>query len=654
MSAQPLLTPFNLGAILLSLALVGAPHASHLPAWITVFGAVMLGARFWLGWKRRPLPSRWLLIATALACVVGIALSYRTLYGRDVGVALLTVMTCLKLMEMRTHRDTVVVMLLAYFLVITNFFYSQTIPTALYMLFVVWIATASMIALQHRASRPRLFPVLRHSGAVIMQAVPVMVVFFLLFPRVQGPLWGLPQVNLAARTGLSEEMSPGDVSVLGLSDEVAFRVLFEGPPPRPSQLYWRGPVLSTFDGQTWHAGVVLAVQDLAFEPLSEPLRYTVTLEPHDRRWLFAIDAPMAPPPEGLLMNDMQMRAKRLVRERLRYSMESVLDYRFGAAERRFELESALRLPSGFSPRARALAAQWRQESGDPKQIVDKALAMFRQQPFIYTLAPPQLGDDPVDEFLFTTRSGFCEHYASSFAFLMRAAGIPARVVTGYLGGEVNPVDGYLVVRQSEAHAWTELWLAGEGWVRIDPTAAVSPLRLEAGLSAAVPESERSALAAARADWVRQLRYAWDAVANSWNQWVLGYNPERQAQFLTRMGLKEVNWQNMAIALMVASGIVVFALAGMLLLRLAGKRQDPVLRLYERYCAKMGRRGARRLPSEGPLDYAARVAQQFPELAEHARRVSTLYVALRYGATGGDPALMRDFRAAVRHIGARPA
>lgn len=654
MNTRPLLTPFNLGAILLSLALVGAPHASHLPAWITVFGAVTLVARFWLGWKNRPLPNRWLLIAVALACVVGIALSYRTLYGRDVGVALLTVMTCLKLMEMRTGRDTVVVMLLAYFLVITNFFYSQTIPAALYMLFVVWIITASMIALQHRASRPRLFPVLRHSGAVIAQAVPVMVVFFLLFPRVQGPLWGLPQVNLAARTGLSEEMSPGDVSVLGLSDEVAFRVLFEGPPPKPSQLYWRGPVLSNFDGQTWHAGVVLTVHALAFEPLSEPLRYTVTLEPHDRRWLFAIDAPMAPPPEGMLMNDMQMRSKRLVRERLRYSMESVLDYRFGLDERRFELESALRLPSGFSPRARALAEQWRQESSDPKQIVDKALAMFRQQPFIYTLAPPPLGDDPVDEFLFTTRSGFCEHYASSFAFLMRAAGIPARVVTGYLGGEINPVDGYLVVRQSEAHAWTELWLPGEGWVRVDPTAAVSPLRLEAGLSAAVPEAERSALAAARADWVRQLRYAWDAVANSWNQWVLGYNPERQAQFLTRMGLKEVNWQNMAIALMVASGIVVLALAGALLLRLAGKPRDPVQRLYERYCAKMGRRGVRRHPSEGPLDFAARVARQFPELAEHARRVGALYVALRYGATGNDPALMRNFRAAVRRTGARSA
>ena len=506
MSAQSVLTPFNLGAILVSLALVTAPHAAHLPLWIAAFAGAMLLARFYFGYRRKGLPNRWLLFGVALVSVTGIAFSYRTLYGRDVGVALLTVMVCLKLMEMSAARDTMVVLLLAYFLVITNFFYSQTIPTALYMLLVVWVITATMIALQHRASRASPARALRHSGALILQAVPVMVVLFVLFPRVQGPLWGLPQINAASRTGLSDTMSPGDVSVLGLSDEVAFRVLFENPPAKPSQLYWRGPVLSMFDGQTWHAGLSLTVNSLEFEALGPPLRYTVTMEPHDRRWMFAIDVPRAAPAEGFLTSDMQMRSRRLVRERMRYEIESVPEYRIGVNERTFDLNGAMRLPASVAPRARALAERWKQESANPREIVDRGLGMFRQQPFIYTLAPPTLGDDPVDEFLFTTRSGFCEHYASSFAFLMRAAGIPARVVTGYLGGEVNPVDGYLVVRQSEAHAWTEVWLAGEGWVRVDPTAAVSPLRVERGLSAAVPASERNALAAGRLDWLKQMRF----------------------------------------------------------------------------------------------------------------------------------------------------
>ncbi|HEX7812015.1 MAG TPA: DUF3488 and transglutaminase-like domain-containing protein [Burkholderiales bacterium] len=651
MNAAATLTPLNLAAILISLALVGAPHASHLPAWIPVFAGLVLIARFYLGYRRKPMPNRWLLLTVAFICVAGVAFSYRTLYGRDVGVALLTVMAALKLMEMSAARDTMVVVLLAYFLVITNFFYSQTIPTALYMLLVVWIITATMIGLQHQAARARPVGMLRQSALLIVQSVPVMLVLFLLFPRVQGPLWGLPQINVASKSGLSDTMSPGDVSVLSLSDEVAFRVQFENPPEKPSQLYWRGPVLTEFDGQTWHPGLSLTLNSLEFEALGPPLRYAVTLEPHDRRWLFAIDMPTAVPPGGFMTSDFQMRSRRLVRERIRYEMESVPQYRIGLNERFSELNSARRMPAKVAPRARALAESWTQQSADPQEIIRLALGMFREQPFIYTLAPPPLGDDPVDEFLFTTRSGFCEHYASSFAFLMRAAGIPARVVTGYLGGEINPVDGYLVVRQSEAHAWTEVWLSGEGWVRIDPTAAVSPLRVESGLAAAVPESERNPLLGSdRFEWLRQARFAWDAVANSWNQWVLGYNPERQTQFLSQIGLEQATWQNMVIMLMVASGIIMLLLACTLFLRLVRQRREPVQRLYQKFCDAMASRGAPRRPSEGPRDFAARVSLQFPELRERAQAVSALYVALRYGGRNGDAGLLRELRDAVRSFG----
>ena len=625
------LSLINLSAILLSLAMVIAPHAVHLPTWIPALVALVMLARFYAGWRQRKLPNKWLLITVALACTAGVGLSYRTLYGRDVGVAVLTVMMALKVMEMNRPRDTMVVVLIAYFLVVTNFFYSQSIATALYMLLVVWVITATMIGLQHRAGRPRLDSVLRHAAAIIVQGVPIMLALFLLFPRVQGPLWGLPQINYSAKSGLSESMAPGDVSSLSLSDEVAFRVLFENQPRTASQFYWRGPVLWNYDGRTWRADANLtAAPGRQLEALGPPLRYTVTMESHDRHWMFAIDLPLLVPQGAYLTTDYQLLSRRIVRERLRYDMESSPQYRIGVDESPGTLRLAQRLPPEASPGARALAAQWRAQGGSDRDVVSRALGFFREQPFTYTLEPPKLESDPVDQFLFETRSGFCEHYASSFTFLMRAAGIPARVVTGYLGGEVNPLDGYVVVRQSDAHAWSEVWLPGEGWIRVDPTAAVSPLRIERGLAAAVPEIDRPLLARTRYDWLKQARYALEAVANTWNQWVLGYNPERQVRFLAQFGLAAVTWQNMVIILTAASGLVMLALSLALLLKINARLPDPVQRAYLSYCAAMAKRGAVRKPSEGPRDFAARVSMQFPEFRETARTISALYVSLRYG------------------------
>jgi transglutaminase-like putative cysteine protease len=642
------LSLINLTAILTSLAMVIAPHAVHLPTWIPALVAVVLLARFYVGWRHRRLPNKWWLIAVALACTAGIALSYRTLYGRDVGVAMLTVMMALKVMEMTRPRDTMVVVLLAYFLVVTNFFYSQSIPTALYMLLVVWAITATMISLQHQAGRPRLVAVLRHAAMMILQGIPIMLALFLLFPRVQGPLWGLPQINYSAKSGLSESMAPGDLSSLSLSDAVAFRVLFENQPEKPSQLYWRGPVLWNYDGRTWRAGLNLTAPGSKIEALGPPLRYTVTMESHDRYWMFAIDVPLVVPQGAYLTTDYQLLSRRIVRERLRYDMQSSPQYRIGVDESPGTLRLAQRLPPGVSPRARALVAQWRAQGGGDREIVSRALGLFHEQPFIYSLEPPKLDADPVDQFLFETRSGFCEHYASAFTFLMRAAGIPARVVTGYLGGEVNPVDGYVVVRQSDAHAWSEVWLPGEGWVRVDPTAAVSPLRIERGLAAAVPEIDRPLLARNSFDWVKQARYAWDAMANTWNQWVLGYNPDRQMRFLAQFGLAEVTWQNMVIILTAVSGFIILALSLVLLFRINAKRPDPVQRAYLSYCDTMAKRGAARKPSEGPRDFAARVSMQFPEFREAAQKISALYVSLRYGRTD-NRAELQALREAVRTL-----
>jgi hypothetical protein len=261
-----------------------------------------------------------------------------------------------------------------------------------------------------------------------------------------------------------------------------------------------------------------------------------------------------------------------------------------------------------------------------------------------------LGADPVDEFLFQTRSGFCEHYASAFTFLMRAAGIPARVVTGYLGGEINPVDGYLVVRQSDAHAWTEVWLPNEGWVRVDPTAAVSPLRIERGRAAAVPEAELALLERRNFDWLKQVRYTWDAVANTWNQWVLGYNPERQGRLLSKFGVNDVSWQDLVVILAAVSGLIILVLSLSLLYRITARRPDPVQRAWLLFCETMARRGSVRAPGEGPRDFAARVALQLPELKEAAQRISALYITLRYGNSGNERDLeLAALRGAVRAL-----
>jgi transglutaminase-like putative cysteine protease len=636
----------NLTAILISLAMVIAPHATHLPNWIPALVAILLLGRFYFGWRHRQLPSKWLLLVVALGCTAGIALTYRTLYGRDVGVALLTVMMALKVMEMTKPRDTMVVVLLAYFLVVTNFFYSQSIPTALYMLLVVWVITATMIGLQHKTVRPSISSVLRQAATMILQGIPIMLALFFLFPRVQGPLWGLPQINYSAKSGLSESMSPGDVSTLSLSDAVAFRVLFETPPKNPNQLYWRGPVLGNYDGRTWRAGLNLTIPRPEVDSLGPPLRYTVTMEPHDRFWIFAIDLPLTVPQGAYLNTDYQLLSRRIVRERLRYDVQSSTQYRIGVEESPGRLRIARRLPPEVSPRSRELVAEWRAQGAGDRDIVGRALQMFREQPFVYTLDPPKLGADPVDQFLFETRSGFCEHYASAFTFLMRAAGIPARVVTGYLGGEINPVDGYLVVRQSDAHAWSEVWLPGEGWTRVDPTAAVSPLRIERGMAAAVPEVERPLLERTGFDWLRPARYAWDAMANTWNQWVLGYNPDRQTRFLTQLGLAEVTWQNMVIILTTVCGIIVLTLSVVLLFRIKVHRLDPVQRAYLSFCDVMAMRGAPRRSSEGPRDFSARIALQFPEHRDTAQEISALYVLLRYG-NGDKTGKLEALRNAVR-------
>ena len=614
------------------LALVVLPHLVHLPLWLN---ALVLTLGLWRYMAARHglrLPGSGLRILFTAILLFVIHSQYGTLLGRDAGAALLIAMLALKLLEMRENRDVYVAVFLGYFLMVVQFLYSQEPVIAIYMLATVGALTAVLIDLNRLEPAP-LRESLRLAATMVAYALPLMVVAFVLFPRISGPLWGLPNDAYGGMSGLSNEMSPGRISQLSLSDAVAFRVSFEGQPPPPQQRYWRGPVFSLTDGESWRSAPRRAdAPPPSYTPRGTPLRYTVTLEPHNRLWIFALDLPASVPPFGKISEEFEIDAAQAVRERVRYTLSSYPEYNTGdidlLARRR-----ALQLPSDGSPRARALTAEWRTRGLQPAEMVQAALQMFRTQEFVYTLNPPLITDDFVDSFLFNTRRGFCEHYAASFAFLMRAAGVPARVVTGYQGGELNELGQYFIVRQRDAHAWTEVWLKERGWVRVDPTAAVAPERIERGIDLALQrDGEAVRFMPSQAAWFSELRRGirngWDAFNNRWNQWVLAYGPQRQHDLLSWLSMGGLSWQTVAAGLMATAGTLV---AMLLVWKLKAQRQtrDAVSSSYRRFCEKLARRGLARAAHEGPADYAQRIGGVRPELAAQIHSITGMYIAMRY-------------------------
>jgi protein-glutamine gamma-glutamyltransferase len=642
-------------------AVTMAPHFSVLPVWLPITACLAMLWRGWLWKQGRLFANSWLVLGLAGAGTVGILFEYRTIFGREPGVALLVVLMSLKLMELRRPRDAVVVVMLAYFLLLTHYFFADSIPVGLWMLVALVTATAALIRLQapHAGAA---YDTVRHAGILVLQALPIMAVLFLLFPRINGPLWGLPQDSRKASSGLSEVMAPGSISELSLSTALAFRAEFKGPMPARNLLYWRGPVLSDFDGAIWKPDrsinnsvpkiIAWPVEPLTAAGKANPslFDYTLTLEPHQQRWLLALDLPVKLPANTSLSSSLTVLARNRVRERLRLDFTSMTQSRAGAGESPNVLGRALALPAEINPRSRKLAAGWRSELGQPAAIVESALKYFQQEKFVYTLQPPLVGRDGVDEFLFDSKRGFCEHYASAFVFLMRAAGVPARVVTGYLGGELNPVDGHLSIRQSDAHAWAEVWINGEGWRRIDPTATIAPNRIEQGLQSALPEGEAlPALLRPEFDWLRTLRHRWDAIDYAWNRWVLGYDSDRQRQLLSRFGIAS-NWQTLVAFLAGFMGVAMLAL-GIWIAR-QKPRLDRAQALWIIACEAFARRGFPRAAGEGPMDYARRLSTVDPLLAEQANSIADHYVRLRYARSHADNDKFRSELATLyRQVGA---
>lgn len=624
------------------------PLTPQLPLWLSLaVGGVMLlrGAITWRQWH---LPPRWLLVLLVIAGTAAVGFQYRTIFGRVPGVALLAVFLALKLLELRAARDAVAVVLLGYFLVLAQFMFNQSIATALIATATVLITTTTLAAAAD--DRPAPFVLLRRSAIMLVQALPFMLLLFVLFPRVQGPLWGLPQDRFTATSGLSETMSPGSIAQLSQSDAIAFRVKFDGPVPSQAQLYWRGPVMPQFDGRSWRVTRNLGTHTTPPYPVSgQRVDYEVTLEPHGKNWLFALEHPDSLPPESVYSDDLQLLSRAPVRNRLRYRLHSVPDLPLRLDESPARLREALALPNGGNPRTRAVAAEWKQRHGDnAAAILAAAEDFFGRQLLAYTLNPPLLAEDTVDGFLFDTKRGFCEHFASAFVFAMRAAGVPARVVAGYQGGEVNSVDGYLVVRQYDAHAWTEVWLGERGWVRLDPTAISAPRRIADNLAAAVPAGDALPMLA-RTDlaWLRDMRNRFDAVANGWNQWVLGYTPERQREFLESLGLKTPDWQTLTVILTVLSGVVMLLLAAWILYQ--RQRSDPARRAWLSFTRRLARQGVHWQEWEGPRDFARRAGGELPLHADSIAAIANAYARLRYAPrpAAGDldalNALIRNFR-----------
>lgn len=654
MSAQPYSPHLDMRNVLWLLAamlFVVAPHLLRLPYWVGIFFVVVIGWRAWISWSAIRFPPRLVVAAITVAGTLGTFLQYGRITGREGGVTLLVVMAALKLLEMRTQREVALAIYLGFFLVLTNFLFSQSIPLGLYLLACVWLFTGTLIGFNRRGRAATVGERLRPAAALLVQALPLMAAFFLLFPRVPGPLWALPQDSHSGRTGLSDTMSPGKISDLIKSDAVAFRVRFEGDRPPYAAMYWRGPVLTLFDGNTWRAAPMRVRPPVArYDRASRPVRYEVIVQPNERNALFALDVPEAAPPEGFLTGDLELRARKPMSEPRRYEMASWLDYRYGEEENPRALREALRLDATRNPRTVALGRQWAAESRDPREVVRRAVQLYNRE-FTYTLEPPPLDPQaPYDDFLFNTKRGFCEHYAGSFALLMRAAGIPARVVTGYQGGEVNPIDQEVIVRQADAHAWTEIWLAGEGWVRIDPTAAVSPLRIEQGVNAALGPIGvlPTIIAADRLGVLATLRFGWQVINGRWDQWVVGYDTTRQRDFFARLGYPSIDWRTLGFWLLIATFAIGGAVTLGLLVRERPRREDPSLAAWNRYCAKLAAAGLPRAAHEGPLDFLARVRSQKPGHAAQAEEITRRYVAARYGP-GASRDELRSLAARVREF-----
>lgn len=618
--------PWTLAALFVSVT----PHVPFLPIWIT---GAFIGCAAWrlvVEKQRRTLPSSWIRAGLALACFLGVFATFSSISGVGPGSALLVVMAAMKLLETRKRRDQFVLLFLSIFLVMSSLLREQylwSVPYMVLSILVIMTAWLRMSAGNSQTARQSFA-----TGArLLMYAVPLALVMWVFFPRIATPFWAVPVDTSRATSGLSDTMSPGDISSLSLSNEVAFRVAFDGAVPEPRDRYWRGLVLTRFNGRSWtgrEPSIGRAARE-QIEVIGGRVDYEVTLEPTRQQWVFALDVPYAwELPRSFMGPQQQLARSTPIDQRIAYRATSYTDYRVAA-----DLASIYRnwyseLPEGSNPLTAELARNMRDTVDTDRDFVDAVLQKLNREEFYYTLEPPPLGSNAVDRFLFDTRRGFCEHYASAFAVIMRSVGIPTRIVLGYQGGEVNPMGGHLIVRQSDAHAWTEVWIEGLGWRRVDPTAAVAPERVELGASEAAFDGIGETWGfSAPARWLHQATMTWDAINAKWNEWILGYGPDTQDSFMKWLGMDDPSWRKMMLTLIGLVVGLVMLISLLLMYRYRPPQKDEAARLYARF---VKRSGLQPHTGETARVFALRVHESGALPAAAVETITTAYLDARYG------------------------
>mgnify|MGYP002725552483 CR=1 FL=1 len=621
---------------LLFLGIAVSPHLIHMDKIFSGTFYLLLVYRVVAVLRPRLMPNRPILFVMTVSAILLFFFRTDSFVGSQAGIALLILMSGLKLLELTRRRDLHFSVLLGYFTVITVFLHESSMPVALLML----VSVIGMTSILIDSSRISLSVLglfgLRKALILSLQAFPIALVLFLLFPRFSTPLWSFDFGDKIGRTGLSDLVRPGSVSGLIQSHEVAFRVLFKGPVPEPQQRYWRGPVMWHTDGLQWNRNH--AMMQIPKDEKVRRIRginYTVFLEPSQNQWLILLDLPAYAPKESRLTRDFQVVTDRPVTTTKSYEARSFTAFKPLKLDR-LQMKLGLQLPGNITPRMKALVNRWREGGGaSPQQIVQRALTHFNQEPFVYTLRPPLLGNNPTDEFMFETRRGFCEHYATSFTLMMRLAGIPSRLVTGYLGGEFNPQGDYMLVRQSDAHAWSEVWLPEKGWVRVDPTSAVAPERIERSIDidADLADGESASFVIDGSGlftrFGRNIRWGMDALNLSWQRWIVGYDRSRQHNFLSNLGLDFINSRTLTI-LALCLAAVAFAII-FFIIQIGGRDKPGKITLsYRLFCRRLEAIGIQRPSYEGPLDFQSRIIAYRPDLETQINSIMADYIALVYG------------------------
>jgi transglutaminase-like putative cysteine protease len=638
------------------------PHVSHLPLWCVALTALMLAWRTQLALVNGPLPNRWWLVVLLLVAAGLTLWTHHTLLGKEAGVTMAVVLMALKTLELRARRDAFVVFFLGFFIILTHFLYSQSLLVAAAMLVSVWGLLTALVL----AHMPVGQPGLRQAGVLALRTAmlgaPVMALLFVLFPRL-GPLWGVPQDGVAT-TGLSNMMRMGSMAEIATSDTIAMRLRFRDRVPRPEAMYFRGPVLTLFDGREWRPMPPgLTRPRIELQTRGEPIHYEMTLEPQRLSVLPLLEAsPLAPQVEGYTVTpreDMQWVAERPVVERLRFDADAYTEFRHGITPSMFSLHQATELPPAQNPRTLQWAAELRADPryahADARTLAQAVLAHIRSGGYSYTLEPGAYGDangaNAIDEFWLDRKLGFCEHFAAAFVVVMRAMDVPARIVTGYQGTDPLPVDGYYLVRQSSAHAWAEFWQQGVGWVRADPTAAVAPDRiLQTRRLVPAPGLVAGALGNVSPALLAQLRSGWEAVNNRWNQWVLSYSRGQQFDLLKNLGFRSPSWEDLSILLI--SVLSAIALGGALWAWWDRHRIDPWVRQMDSIRGAL--RSLRIVASahDAPRTLAERVRQQLGDAGEALVQMLHTIDGHRYSRAAvrrPDTGLTRRFVSTARRL-----